>query len=84
VHAQHGKTFGEKMALQSKAKDTSIVNYAKAKGLTRDQFSALSVAQKNDLLRELNTLTGKKHNLWREGDEHSGASINRLLDFWKE
>jgi len=66
------------------AKDLNFIDTMKAKGISKAQFTAAPMAQKNLWLDEAGQKLGIKHKHWREMHEPSGESITRMLSKWTE
>ncbi|HKS75093.1 MAG TPA: hypothetical protein VJQ82_17935 [Terriglobales bacterium] len=75
------QSFGEKIAKDSIAKDSTIIKHLASKGVTPEQFEAASESQRNVWLRDVNQAAGKRYDPYK--GKKGADSAARLLKLWR-
>ncbi len=76
------QNLADKIQEHTTAKDQAIISHLKDKGVTPDQFKAMSPEEQNGVLNELNSKTGKKYRFRFDRGTQGTDAVNRLLDTW--
>lgn len=75
------QAFGEKIAKDSVAKDSTIIQHLAGKGVTPEQFESASESQRNTWLRDVNQAAGKRYDPYK--GKKGADSAARLLKLWR-